>query len=193
MLKVINGLILDEYKSTNNENIILSNGTILDTHTLKAYSVIDVKIPKKFNQDSYIYFNIKSNEFEQYNIEIPIENIDISNPSLCPVIKVTTDNSNIISFSYYILADLTFDNVQPGSAIKIKNNVTINDENLFIQGDTIQLNHNIIGLISIYVKDYGEIDTFLSVIDIDVNLNRIKLMDSSLNTRQCSIKYLSSL
>lgn len=190
MLIYKNCFRLDVTKSRNNNFIILSNGTIRDTHSSIGYSVFDIKIPKQYNATVYIYYNVVTKLFESKTSEIPLDIIETAFPKLCPIIKVTCNAENITNYSYYNFSNYTFELTPQGSAVVLQNATTSHNEQTTIHNDKIVTSKLLLGIISIYIQDYGEID-LSSVLNIDSDTNTIHLIDNTFGGSVVDVNYIT--
>jgi hypothetical protein len=190
MLIYKNCFKLNVDKTLNNPNIILNDGLIVDTHTNIGYSVIDISIPKTYNTTTYIYYDVSIREFISVLTEYDSRTIDIMHPTLCPILIVTADNENITAYSYYTFEDLSVDTTPGSNGISITNSTISITEQTQIYSNKIYTTKPLLGILNIYVEDYGDLN-LISVVDINNNTNIITLVDSSFAGRTVFITYLS--
>lgn len=186
MLIYNNCFKIDLVKSYNNIYLVLGNGIIVDTVTNTAYTVFDPKILKVFNRVSYIYYNVSTKLFETNAIEHNIDTIEELYPDLCPIIKVTIDASDVVSYQYYVLNGVT--NVSNVSIIP-SINITTKMEVLMIYSNTITTSEIVLGITGIYIHDYGDLDLsdIHAITSVD---NTIALADSTLGGSYATVTYL---
>jgi hypothetical protein len=186
MLIIKDGLRIDQQLTQDNTSIILSNGTIMDTHTNLGSSVIDCKIPKIFNATSYIYYNVTARIFEVSTTEYPLDTIDILHPTLCPIVRVTIGAMNIVSFSYYNFALLDFSTPEQKN-LTLANTTGVVHETSTVHGAFINTLNTILGIVCINVQDKGSID--LSCL-LSFSGTEIELPSSDLDGDIATVSYL---
>lgn len=190
MLVVRSGLRLNLSTTLNNPNIVLYDGMIQDKHTNTAYNVVDNIIPKVFNSTMYIYYDISIKDFISVDIEYPSSTLEVLHPNLCPILIATIDSNNITEFSYYQYSDVSGDTIQGQNHLSLSNSTITISEISTIFSDTIFVTKQLLGVINIYIHEYGDVD-LTSVIDIDSINNVITLMDDTFGGHNITITYIS--
>ncbi len=186
MLIVKNGLLLNQQASFNNTSLILTNGIIQDTNKNIIYSVIDVSINKPLNGTYYVYYNVASRKFIIDQDEYNINNIDVTHPNICPILKIVTDNLNVTSFSYWDTTELQFDPSDYTGYIDIPNATTITHE-VVVMANDIFVSKTVLGIVNIYVVDEG--DLLLSNV-LEISNKKITILQQ-FDGKQAIISYLT--
>jgi hypothetical protein len=185
MLIYTNCFRIDLLKSYNNNYIVLGNGIIVDTSTNIAYTVSNPKILKVYGRTSYIYYNVSTKLFETSVTEYDINTIEELYPNLCPIIKVNVDSSNIVDYQYYVLGIGT--SVVAPTPMIPTNNVSAKTEVVQVRLNTITIDTVILGIINIYVHNYGD----LELTDVGItDYYNVTLPDYTLDGLTVNLTYL---